>query len=143
MATETVAAGKPIEAKTTTTKTYLITGGAGFLGINLVRYLLERGHRVVSLDIADFTYPERPQITEIKGDIRDKAAVDRAMQGVDIVIHTAAALPLYTPEDIYSTDIDGLRNVLQAAYEHGARTRGPCVVDGGVRYSGPSSAGGR
>lgn len=36
----------------------MITGGAGFLGINLVRYLLERGHQVVSLDIAPFDYPE-------------------------------------------------------------------------------------
>ena len=41
------------------------------------------------------------------------------MQGVDIVIHTAAASPLYSPADIYSTDIDGLRNVLQSALEHG------------------------
>ncbi len=101
-----------------TPKTYLVTGGAGFLGINLVRYLLERGHEVISLDIADFDYPERHQITEIQGDIRDKAIVDRAMGGVDIVIHTAAALPLYSPEDIYSTDIDGSRNVLQSAFEH-------------------------
>lgn len=98
---------------------YLITGGAGFLGINLVRYLLARGHRVSSIDIADFTYPERSAITEIKGDIRDRAAVDRAMQGVNIVVHTAAALPLYTPEDIRSTDIDGTRNVIESAYQHG------------------------
>lgn len=100
-------------------KTYLITGGAGFLGINMARYLLTRGHKVVSLDIADFDYPERGQITEIKGDIRDRATVDRAMQGVQIVIHTAAALPLYTPEDIFSTDIEGTRNVLESAYQHG------------------------
>ncbi len=100
------------------TATYLITGGAGFLGINLARYLLARGHRVVSLDIAPFDYPERSQITEITGDIRDRAAVDRAMQGVDVVIHTAAALPLYKPEDIYSTDIDGLRIVLESALAH-------------------------
>ncbi|MBK8022938.1 MAG: NAD-dependent epimerase/dehydratase family protein [Chloroflexi bacterium] len=103
----------------TESKTYLITGGAGFLGINLVRYLLARGNRVVSLDIADFDYPERSQITEIKGDIRDKAAVDRAMQGIDMVIHTAAALPLYSEADIFSTDIDGTRNVLEAAYQKG------------------------
>ena len=44
-------------------KTFLITGGAGFLGINLIRFLLARGHHIVSLDIADFPYPERPQIT--------------------------------------------------------------------------------
>ena len=98
--------------------TFLLTGGAGFLGINLTRYLLERGHRVVSLDIADFDYPERDRITEIKGDIRDRSMVDRAMQGVDFVVHTAAALPLYKKEDIYSTDLDGTRNVLQSAFDN-------------------------
>ncbi len=103
----------------TQSKTYLITGGAGFLGINLVRYLLTRGNRVVSLDIADFDYPEKSQITEIKGDIRDRAAVDRAMQGVHIVVHTAAALPLYSEADIFSTDIDGTRNILESAKAHG------------------------
>src|SRR5882762_7013414 len=97
---------------------YLITGGAGFLGINLTRYLLDRGHQVVSLDIADFDYPEKNRITEIKGDIRDPAMVDAAMKGIDFVIHSAAALPLYKKEDIYSTDLDGTRNVLQSAFDH-------------------------
>jgi nucleoside-diphosphate-sugar epimerase len=106
------------DAESVESKTYLVTGGAGFLGINMVRYLLERGHKVVSLDIAEFDYPERDQVTLHTGDIRDKGAVDRAVAGVDIVIHTAAALPLYSAEDIYSTDIDGLRNVLQSSYEH-------------------------
>jgi len=102
------------------TQTYLITGGAGFLGINLVRYLLARGHRIVTLDIADFDYPERGRISEIRGDIRDRAQVDQAMQGVDIVIHTAAALPLYTEQDIMTTDVDGTRNVIDSAFRHGA-----------------------
>ncbi len=101
-------------------KSYLITGGAGFLGINLTRYLLARGHAVTSFDIADFDYPERSQITEIKGDIRDRAAVDKAMQGINIVIHTAAALPLYSEADIYSTDLDGTKNVIDSAFEHKA-----------------------
>lgn len=100
-------------------QTFLITGGAGFLGINMTRYLLERGHRVVSLDLQPFDYPERPQITEVQGDIRDRAKVDEAMQGVDVVIHTAAALPLYSKEDIFSTDIDGTRNVIESAHQHG------------------------
>ncbi|RIK53810.1 MAG: epimerase [Chloroflexi bacterium] len=108
----------PGTAETTRTQTYLVTGGAGFLGINLVRYLLARGQRVISLDIAEFNYPERSTIREVRGDIRDKATVDRAMDGVDVVIHTAAALPLYTPEEIYSTDIEGIRIVLQSALEH-------------------------
>lgn len=102
-----------------TASTFLITGGAGFLGINLIRYLLERGHPVVSLDIADFNYPERNRVKAIKGDIRDRSSVDRAMEGVQIVVHAAAALPLYKKEDIFSTDLDGTRNVLQSAFEHG------------------------
>lgn len=98
---------------------FLITGGAGFLGINLTRYLLNKGQQVVSLDIADFNYPDvREQVDVHRGDIRNRAAVDRAMQGVDQVVHCAAALPLYTKEEIYSTDIDGTRNVLQSAFEH-------------------------
>ena len=99
---------------------YLITGGAGFLGINMVRLLLEHDHEVISLDIAPFDYPERDQITEIVADIRDRDAVDAAMEHeIDVVIHTAAALPLYKPEEIYSTDIDGTRNVIESAYKHG------------------------
>jgi len=97
----------------------LITGGAGFLGINLTRYLLARGYLVRSLDIAPFDYPERNQIEEHTGDIRDRAAVDRAMKDVRFVVHTAAALPLYSPADIFSTDIDGTRNVLESARDHG------------------------
>ncbi len=104
--------------ETMETKTYLITGGAGFLGINLLRFLLGKGHHVVSLDIADFDYPERDRIKIVKGDIRDRSTVDRAMEGVNIVVHTAAALPLYKPADILSTDIDGTRNILQSALEH-------------------------
>jgi len=97
---------------------YLLTGGAGFLGINLVRYLLERDQDVVTLDIEDFDYPERDKITEITGDIRDRAMVDKSMEGIDIVIHMAAALPLYPPEEIYSTDIEGTRIILDSAFEH-------------------------
>lgn len=98
---------------------YLITGGAGFLGINLARFLLARGHSVTSLDIADFDYPEKDRVKVIKGDIRDRAAVDKAMQGINIVVHTAAALPLYSREDIFSTDVDGTRNVLASAQAAG------------------------
>ena len=94
----------------------LITGGSGFLGINLVRYLYSRGHEIVSLDIADFDYSDtKDKIKVIKGDIRNKTKVEEAMNGIEIVIHTAAALPLYKPEDIFSTDVEGTKNLLEAA----------------------------
>ncbi len=100
----------------------LITGGAGFLGINLIRYLDARGYDLVSLDIADFTYPDmRERVTIVKGDIRDERAVERAMEGVDIVVHTAAALPLYSKEDIYTTDVEGTRTLLRVAHRHGVK----------------------
>lgn len=97
-------------------KRFLITGGAGFLGINLTRYLVERGHLVTSLDIADFDYPDMiNKIRIIKGDIRNTDDLKLAMEDVDIVIHAAAALPLYSEHDIYTTDVDGTRNVLEIA----------------------------
>ena len=95
---------------------FLITGGSGFLGINLVRHLLKKGHQVVSLDLLGFDYPDVKKDVELfRGDIRDKRFLEDAFREIDIVVHTAAALPLYKKEDIFSTDIDGTRNVLQAA----------------------------
>jgi nucleoside-diphosphate-sugar epimerase len=93
----------------------LVTGGAGFLGINLVRSLLARGDEVVSLDREPFDYPERPRIKEERGDIRNRADVDRATVGCDMVVHAAAALPLYPPREIHTIDVDGTRTVLEAA----------------------------
>jgi nucleoside-diphosphate-sugar epimerase len=93
---------------------WLVTGGAGFLGINLARHLLARGEQVTSLDREPFSYPERTQITEVVGDIRDRAAVERAAQGCDVVVHCAAALPLYPPDEIHSIDVDGTKTVLEA-----------------------------
>ncbi len=101
-------------------RTVLVTGGAGFLGINLIRFLLGRGIAVASLDIAPFAYPDvRDRVRVVEGDIRDEAAVDRAMADVDAVVHAAAALPLYPPEEIFTTDVEGTRSVFEAARRHG------------------------
>ena len=94
----------------------LVTGGSGFLGINLVRSLLAQGCAVTSLDVATFDYPDvADQVRVVTGDIRDRSAVMQAMAGVDAVVHTAAALPLYPPRDIYTTEVEGTRTVLNTA----------------------------
>jgi len=99
--------------------TCLVTGGSGFLGINLIRLLLARGYHVRSLDIADFDYPERDRVGAVRGDIRDATAVQHAIIGVDVVVHCAAALPLSSDEEIRSTDVDGTRLLLEVAFARG------------------------
>lgn len=96
----------------------LVTGGSGFLGINLIRFLRTKGvDEIRVLDIADFDYPEKtePWLKFTKGDVRDIPAVERITEGCDIVVHCAAALPLYSERDIYTTEVDGTKNVLNAA----------------------------
>jgi nucleoside-diphosphate-sugar epimerase len=97
----------------------LITGGAGFLGINLIRNLHSKGYTLKSFDLADFAYPDMSQhVMAITGDIRKPQMVDQAMQDIDLVIHAAAALALYTAQDIYTTEVEGTRTILEAAYRN-------------------------
>jgi len=100
-------------------KIAFVTGGSGFLGINLIRFLLKKKYKIVSYDLVPFDYPDcKEKITSVVGDIRDFTLLQKSMKGASIVIHCAAALPLYSKEDIYSTDIDGSKNVINAALEN-------------------------
>jgi nucleoside-diphosphate-sugar epimerase len=83
--------------------------------------LLVRGWTVRSIDIAPFDYPERPRIDAILGDIRDARVVDPAVNGVDVVVHCAAALPLASASEILSTGVQGTRVLLDAAQRHGVQ----------------------
>ncbi|WP_321421176.1 NAD-dependent epimerase/dehydratase family protein [uncultured Methanobacterium sp.] len=95
---------------------FLITGGSGFLGINLTRYLVKRGHKVVIYDIVSFDYEDMvDEVQVVNGDIRNLGDLETACEDVDIIVHCAAALPLYKEEVIYATDVEGTGNVLKAA----------------------------
>jgi len=98
---------------------FLITGGAGFMGINLIRFLLNRGHKVRSYDIAPFSYPEADRISVLQGDIRDTGLHGQAFDGIDTVVHCAAALPLAAPDEIMSTNVGGTKALLQTSAARG------------------------
>jgi len=94
----------------------LVTGGSGFLGINIIRRLYNKGYKeLVSLDIVPFDYPDKSKIKHILGDIRNKATVESVMKDIDVVIHCAAALPHYSKNDIFTTNVDGTRIILVSA----------------------------
>lgn len=100
----------------------LVTGGSGFLGINLIRHLLAHGvQEVRSLDLEPFNYPEEndARIRAVIGDVRDRETVRTLLTGCSAVVHCAAALPLCSEEEIRSTDVDGARIVAEEAHAAG------------------------
>ena len=101
---------------------WLVTGGAGFLGVHLCRGLLERGQQVVAFDTADFPAGERVSgVVIVKGDIRDRESLARNLIGVDYVVHAAAALALAAPHEIAAVNAEGTRNVLETSARAGVR----------------------
>lgn len=93
----------------------LVTGGSGYFGSLLVQRLRERGESVRVLDLHDAT--DRPDDVEIVlGDIRDREAVRAAVDGVDVVYHNVAQVPLARdPHLLRSVNVDGTRLLLDAA----------------------------
>lgn len=99
----------------------LVTGGSGFFGINFIRYALSRGWQVTSLDTEPFLYPEKLEIRTIQGDVRSGKDLNLALEGVDAVVHAAAALPLNSKNEIYSVEIEGTERVFETAISKGIR----------------------
>ena len=96
----------------------LVTGGAGFYGYHIVNYLSGKGYDCRILDLVDPDHGEYPAGTEfVKGDVRNKNTVLSEMRGCLAVVHAAAALPLWSTRDIMTTNVDGTRCVLEAAFE--------------------------
>jgi UDP-glucose 4-epimerase len=108
----------------------LVTGGAGFVGATLVRRLVASGHRVRVID--NLTTGDRAHLAGVdaelvEGDIRDAAALDAALAGMDSIIHLAAAGSVIgsvqDPAMNFDVNVNGTFQVLDAARRAGiART---------------------
>jgi nucleoside-diphosphate-sugar epimerase len=109
---------------------YLVTGGAGFIGSNIVGELTRRGEIVRIID--NFSTGRRSNIEEfantievVEADIRDREAVDKAVRDSDYVLHQAAlaSVPrsIDDPESTNDVNIRGTLNLLQAARKHGVK----------------------
>jgi len=100
----------------------LITGGAGFLGMHLAAYLHKKNCKLTLVDIQKFDKEEYPVDSMLAVcDVRNKIELSKLIKGQDVVIHAAAALPLWKKEDIYSTNVDGTRNVLELSKIHNVK----------------------
>lgn len=120
--------------------TYLVTGGAGFIGSNLVSHLVEQSARVRVLD--DFSTGRRENLAAVEdrvelmeGSITDRARCEEACRGVDYVLHQAAVPSVQRsvadPVTTHEADATGTLNMLLAARDAGVRR---------FVYAGSSSA---
>src|SRR5690242_20898559 len=99
--------------------TTLVTGASGFLGSHVARLLAQRGERVrVLLRPTSHTrLLEGLAVERVPGDLRDPASLEQALAGVQIVYHVAADYRLWArdPREIYESNLQGTRNLLEAA----------------------------
>ncbi|MGW1974266.1 SDR family NAD(P)-dependent oxidoreductase [Streptomyces sp. NPDC001889] len=113
----------------------LVTGGCGSLGLAFVRHVLTHVDpgRVVIYSRDEFKHAETRSVLGedrrvrfVQGDIRDRRRLTQAMAGVDHVVHAAALKRVdtaeYAPTEYVKTNIDGSRNVIEAAVENRVRS---------------------
>jgi nucleoside-diphosphate-sugar epimerase len=112
-----------------------ISGGSGFVGAHLVRRLLDRGHRVTSLDKSPGLFDDELRskgATLLAGSVTELDDVVRAMTGAELVYHLASPFgDILQPDSAYwDIEVNGTRNVLQAAKRLGVRRVVHCSTQG-------------
>jgi nucleoside-diphosphate-sugar epimerase len=113
----------------------LVTGGSGYFGCTLVEKLRARGYAVSVFDLVDV--PDRPaDVRFIEGDIREPAAIARACQGVDVVHHNVAQVPVAKDKHLFSSvNVDGTRALLDAV--RAARVKKTVLVSSSAIFGVP------
>lgn len=109
---------------------FLVTGGAGFIGSNIVEELLKRGHEVRVIDNfstgkRENLLPFKDDIDLIEGDIRSYHTVMKAVRGIEVILHQAAlpSVPRSIMDPITSNEVNvtGTLNILESARDNGVR----------------------
>src|ERR1039457_2109221 len=102
-------------------KPVLVTGASGFLGWHVARVLLERGYPVRAL-VRPGSHVGELELETATGDLRDAASLERAVAGCGLVFHVAADYRLWAkdPGELYRSNVDGTRNMLEAAKNSGS-----------------------
>ena len=119
----------------------LVTGGAGFLGLEIARRLRARGDEVRSFSRGAHPELGREGIETMRGDVADTSALTRATEGCDVVFHVAAKVGGWGARaDFLRTNVEGTRNVIEACRAAGVSrlvfTSTPSVVHGGKDVAG-------
>jgi len=94
----------------------LVTGASGFLGWHVARILIERGHSVRAL-VRTGSRVDQLDVEPVTGDLRDPSSLARAAAGCGVVFHVAADYRLWAkhPDELYRSNVDGTRHLLEAA----------------------------
>ena len=119
----------------------LVTGGGGFLGGAIIRLLWERGDEVHSFSRGDYPELARMGAVQHRGDLADRAAVNRAAEGCDVVFHVAAKAGIWGKyADYHRANVVGTENVIAACTSNGVGrlvfTSSPSVVFDGSDIEG-------